>query len=273
MRKIILATVGSMGDLYPLIAIAKALKGYGFHPVLAVPEDHVVKAMAAGIEAVGVLPSFATLCVRAGLDEGETARKLIGKQREILEQLILPDLASCTAKLEALAVDAEAIIASSFFMAAPIVAEKRGLPLVSIVLQPMALLCALDPPSTPDFWMMKRRPGALGGAWNRAMFLALRQIVNLLYGRQIDRVRRVHGLAPTGARRMFESSGAAVLTLGCYSPLLAPLPADAPANVAIVGFPMFDGAVDDQEALDPALQAFLSAGPPPLVFTRSSPPE
>ncbi len=267
MRKIILATVGSMGDLHPLIAIARALKARGFRPVLAVPEDHVAKSVAAGIEAVAVLPSFATLCSRMGLDEAETARRLIGDQRKILEQVILPDLASCTARLEALAADAEAIIASSFFLAAPIVAEKLGLPLVSVVLQPMAMLSPLDPPNTPDFWMMKRPPiGRLGAQWNRAMFGLGRRLMDLLYGRQIDRVRRAHGLAPAGGARMFEASGA-VLSLGCYSPLLAPLPDDAAANAVLVGFPMFDGAADGGESLDPALEAFLADGPAPLIFT------
>jgi len=267
MRKIILATVGSMGDLHPLIAIARALKERGFRPVLAVPEDHVAKSIAAGIEAVAVLPSFATLCSRTGLGERETARRLIGNQRMILEQVILPDLASCTGRLEALAADAEAIIASGFFLAAPIVAEKLRLPLVSVVLQPMAMLSPLDPPNTPDFWMMKRPPiGALGAQWNRAMFGIGRAVMDLLYGRHIDLVRREHGLPSAGGRRMFEASGA-VLSLGCYSPLFAPLPDDAPASTALVGFPMFDGASDGGESLDPALEAFLAAGPAPLIFT------
>ncbi len=267
MRKIILATVGSMGDLHPLIAIARALKSGGFRPVLAVPEDHVAKSVAAGIEAVAVLPSFATLCGRMSLDEREAARRLIGNQREILEQIILPDLASCTAALEALAADAEAIVAPGFFLAAPIVAEKLGLPLVSVVLQPMAMLSPLDPPNTPDFWMMKHAPlGPIGRQWNRAMFGTWRRLIDLVYGRQIDRVRRAHGLAPTGGARMFEAKGA-VLTLGCYSPLLAPLPEEAPVNSVLVGFPMFDGAADGGEALDPALEAFLADGPAPLVFT------
>ncbi len=267
MRKIILATVGSMGDLHPLIAIARALKARGFRPVLAVPEDHVAKSLAAGIEAVAVLPGFATLCSRMGLDEAATARRLIGDQRQILEQVILPDLASCTARLEALAADAEAIVASGFFLAAPIVAEKLGLPLVSVVLQPTAMLSPLDPPNTPDFWMMKHAPlGPVGRQWNRAMFGTWRRLIDLVYGRQIDRVRRAHGLAPTGGARMFEAKGA-VLTLGCYSPLFAPLPEEAPFNTVLVGFPMFDAATDGGESLDPALEAFLAAGPAPLIFT------
>jgi len=267
-RKIILATIGSMGDLYPFIAIARALKDHGFRPVLAVPEDHVVKAEAAGVEAVAVLPSIAALCRRSPLGEREAARRIIENQRYMLEDVILPDLASSAAKLDALAADAEAIVASAFFLAAPIIAEKRDLPLISVVLQPMAMLSPLDPPNTPDFFFMKQKPvGAVGAQWNRLMFGGMRKLVNLLYGRVIDRTRRAHGLAPKGAGRMFEPSDEAKLTLGCYSPLFAPLPADVHVNVKLSGFPMFDGAAGASRTVDPALDAFLAAGPAPLVFT------
>ena len=43
MRKIVLATIGSLGDLHPFIAIGLALKARGFTVVLAVPADHVAK--------------------------------------------------------------------------------------------------------------------------------------------------------------------------------------------------------------------------------------
>jgi UDP:flavonoid glycosyltransferase YjiC (YdhE family) len=268
MRKIILATVGTMGDLHPFIAIAHALRRRGFQPVLAVPEDHLGKANAAGIEAVAVLPSFATIFSRMGTSDHKAARRIISDQRRMFERVILPDLSSCAAKLDAIAGDADAIVASAFFLAAPIVAQKRALPLVSVVLQPMAMLSAFDPPNTPDFWMMKGAPvGAVGARWNRAMYGVLRFGLDLLYGRRIDAARREHGLPPAGGARMFEARENALLTLGCYSPQLAALPPDACANTRLTGFPLFDSASGGADALDPALAAFLEAGPPPLVFT------
>ncbi len=131
----------------------------------------------------------------------------------------------------------------------------------------MALLSAQDPPNTRDFWMMKRTPGVIGVRWNRSMFATLRQLVGGVYGRIVDRTRREHGLAPARARRMFEAGGEALLTLGCYSPRFAALPDDAPANTELVGFPMFDGATGARAVPDPALEAFLADGAPPLVFT------
>lgn len=267
-RKIILSTVGTLGDLYPFIAMAKALQAQGFRPVLAVSEEHRVKALAAGVAAVAIFPGFPEISARMGLGEREAAGVLIGNQRTLFEKAVFPDLASSASKLDVLAADADMIVASSFVLAAPIVCEKRKLPLVSVVLQPMALVSALDPPRTQDFWMMATAPvGRVAASWNRCMYAVYREALHGLYGRSIDKVRAEHGLQPFGARHMFEASRYAALTLGCYSPHFAPLPLDAPANAKLVGFPIFDGVVGSGNDLDPALAAFLAAGPPPLVFT------
>ena len=240
----------------------------GLRPVLAVSKEHMAKAQAAGIEAVAIFPDFQEICARMGLGESEAAALLIGNQRKLFENAVFPDLASSASKLDALAADANMIVASSFVLAAPIVCEKRKLPLVSVVLQPMALVSALDPPRTHDFWMMASAPvGRVAASWNRCIYAVGRQALHMLYGRTIDKVRASHGLPPFGARHIFEASRSAALTIGCYSPYFAPLPLDAPANTALVGFPIFDGECGPGNDLDPALEAFLAAGPPPLVFT------
>ncbi|MGY4398840.1 rhamnosyltransferase subunit B [Sphingomonas sp. UYAg733] len=170
--------------------------------------------------------------------------------------------------LEAVAADAEAMIASVFVFAAPIVAEKNNVPMISVILQPMAMLSAYDPPHTRDFWMMRGAPvGAAGARWNRFAYGALRSVLDRLYGKRIDRARSMEGLPPTGARALLDAPDRALLRLGCYSPQLAALPRDAAGATRIVGFPQFDGAEFGDHAPDPAITAFLAAGPPPLVFT------
>ncbi|MBC7042157.1 glycosyltransferase, partial [Salmonella enterica subsp. enterica serovar Enteritidis] len=58
MRRVVLTTIGTLGDLHPFIAIGLALRKRGFTPVLAVPEDQVLKCRRAGLEAVAILPGF-----------------------------------------------------------------------------------------------------------------------------------------------------------------------------------------------------------------------
>ena len=268
MRKIVLTTIGTLGDLHPFIAVGLALKTRGFASLLAVPEDQVAKCREAGLDAVGVSAGFAAISRRMGLNHADAVRRIIGDQRVMLEQVLLSGLSDHTAALEAVALDAEAIVASIFVFAAPIVAEKHDLPLVSVILQPMAMLSAYDPPRTPDFWMMRRPPvGRIGRAWNRAGYATIRWVLDRLYGGRIDRVRAEHGLPATGAGRVLEPPARCDLRLGCYSPQLGAAQPDAPPSTRIVGFPVFDSDSGKQEPLDPVLAAFLAGGPPPLVFT------
>ena len=125
MRKVVLTTVGTQGDLRPFIALGLALERRGYAPVLAVPRDQVEKVRRAGLAAEGVLPGFDEIQRRMGLDEADAVSRIVGSQREMLEQVLLPALPACAEALHRIGQGAEAIIASIFAFAAPIVAERR----------------------------------------------------------------------------------------------------------------------------------------------------
>lgn len=268
--RIVLTTIGSLGDLHPFIAIALALRAHGFDPLLAVPTDHVAKAVAAGIEAVPVLPSFDAIRERMGLTGDEAVARVMGDMDVLFREILLPSLAESARALDAAAAGAVALVGSLFMFAAPIVAAKRGIPLVSAVLQPMTLFSAWDPPRTPEFRMFRGSPRtAAGRGWNRMLYALIRAALRRRYATRIDAVRAEHGLAALRPAVMFDD-GDPALTLGCYSPLFAPLPPDAPGTTHLIGFPMFDSDSGAPETLDPELESFLAAGPPPLVFTLGS---
>jgi UDP:flavonoid glycosyltransferase YjiC (YdhE family) len=270
MRKIILTTIGTLGDLHPMLALAQALRQKGFRPVFAVAEDHLAKTRELGFEAHAILPGFEAIRQRMGLSEDAAVRQLMRSQRKMLERVILPELISSGRALDRLCEDAEAIVTTPFVLAAPVIAEKRNIRLVSVVLQPMALVSAFDPPETREFWMMKSIPtGVLGAGWNRLVYAGMRRALHLLYAEQINALRADHGLHARSAGRMLEASREAALTLGCYSPLFGPLPRDAPRNTRIVGFPQLESSVS-LERLDSELERFLDSGPAPIVFTLGS---
>ena len=271
MRKIVLTSVGTLGDLHPFIAIGLALKRRGHHPILAVPEDHVAKTRAAGLDAVAVLPSFDAIRERMGLGEDDAVKRVMADQTYLLEQVLLPWLESSTAALDKVIEGADVLVGSLFVFGAPIIAEKRRVPLVSVILQPMAILSVHTPPKTSDFWMLIQRPGnPIGVRWNRLAYGLIRKIMRLRYGRRVDEVREHHGLGPACDPSMFDISRETALTLCCYSPIFGPPQKDAPANSEIVGFPVYDAQGGETEAADPELEAFLADGPPPLVFTLGS---
>jgi rhamnosyltransferase subunit B len=270
--KILLATIGSLGDLHPFIAIALALQQRGFHPVIAVSEDHAAKCRAAGLETISIMPSFEAVIAHTGLAADEIIKRLMEDQSFVLEKIVFPPLAAIAALLDEAAAGAVAIVGSMLTLAAPIIAEKHRIPFIAAVLQPMAMFSACDPPQTPDFFrIMKAGPtGALGTGWNRFIYGVLHRAFRHRYAARIDAVRATHGLAPSNTAILLDHEHPPALTLGCYSPAFAPAPPDAPAHTAMVGFPVFDSGGGLPEALDHGLEAFLNAGPAPLVFTLGS---
>ena len=267
-HNIVLTTIGTLGDLHPFIALGLALQAKGFRPTLALAEDQVAKARSAGLDAVAILPSFETIRLNLGLSEEAAVTLLMSDQRQFLEKILLPCVSQSARSLLSLATGAAAIISSPFVFAAPIIAEKTGIPLITAVLQPMAMLSPYDPPATPDFWMMKKAPvTTVGAAWNTLVYTLMRQVLALLYSRRIDAVRDEYDLPPAGAAHLLEPQRRSALVLGCYSKLLGPPPRDASTAVKIVGFPFFDSRGGGEEPLHPALAEFLDRGAPPLVFT------
>lgn len=270
-HKIVLATIGSLGDLHPFIAIGLALQRRGFRPVLAVPEDHVAKCVAAGLEAIPILPSFALIARRLGLSDDAAVERFMRDQAFLMEHLLLPGVAPSADALLAACADAELLVGSSFVFAAPIVAERCGIPLVSVVLQPMTLFSAYDPPRTPEFRVLRGAPvGPLGLRWNRVLYRVARLVLRRRFALPIDKVRAAHGLAPSPDTIMMDFADRSALTLCAYSAAFGALQPDAPPNCVATGFPVFDSRSGAPEPLDAALEAFLADGPAPLVFTLGS---
>lgn len=271
MARIVLVTIGSLGDIHPFIAIGRALVAQGQQVVLAVPEDAVAKVRAAGLDAAHIMPSFATICDRLGMTEEQAAAEVMANTSFVVDEILLPALQTSAAALDELVEGADILVSSIFAFAADLVAEKHRLPLASIVLQPMTLFSAWHPPVAPRFGMMRHHPqSSFGRGWNRLFYAMMRAALRRLHAPQINAVRAAHGLAPTIAAPMLDHSSATQAVLCCWSSALSPLPPDAPSNAALVGFPFFDSENGTESELAPELASFLSEGEPPLIFTLGS---
>jgi UDP:flavonoid glycosyltransferase YjiC (YdhE family) len=125
----------------------------------------------------------------------------------------------------------------------------------------MLFFSATDLPVLPQFPVL-RHVGKLG-AW------AARRVVGLAHGmtkawfEPVHRLRAELGLKPAG-HPMFEGMFSRRLTLALFSRVLAEPQRDWPPNVHTTGFVFYNGP---DRSLAPELKAFLSAGPPPVVFT------
>ncbi len=119
-KRILVATLGSLGDLHPPLATAIELKRRGHHVTVASTEYYRNKVQAEGLEFHALSP-----------DWDPTDREMIGKCEELkrgpevlLRELVLPHLKETTADLLSAARDTDLMIASEMVFGAPLVAEK-----------------------------------------------------------------------------------------------------------------------------------------------------
>lgn len=265
--RIVLTTVGSLGDLHPFIAIGLALRRRGADVVLAVPEDYLARVRATGLNAQAVMPPYEEIGQGIGLPPDEIIRRTIADNDFLLRHILLPSLPDEVGRLLRMAEGADAIVGSAVALAAPIAAERLHLPFIRVVLQPMLWFSPHDPPRTSVFRVLKGAPaGPIGRAWNRALIGVARVELRRRFGPALNRVRRANGLRPSREAPMMDPPPRVARAIGSYSPLLG----GARAPVLLTGYPWYDRDEDASAVLDPELRAFLDNGPAPLVVSLGS---
>ncbi|CAA9508657.1 MAG: hypothetical protein AVDCRST_MAG91-1501 [uncultured Sphingomonadaceae bacterium] len=266
MQRVVLATIGSLGDVYPFIAVALRLRDLGLRPVLAAAEEYRGFAGSEGIAFEPIRPGAADMKAR-GIDEATAVRTVIGDAAGAFD-LILPHFEDSFADCSRAIAGADLVIGSTFSIAARIATESAGIPFVTLMLQPIAFCSAEDPPIIKEArflpWLRRRfgtGPIRLIYALGRTRFRSRR--------RPVDDLRRRLGL-PEVRDELIEGPLRAEKLFALFPPAFAPLPADAPTHAQSAGFSFYNGRQAASDELDPELARFLDEGSPPLVFTLGS---
>jgi rhamnosyltransferase subunit B len=268
-HKVVLATVGSLGDLHPFIALGRALRGRGLRAVMACAAEYQSKVEAAGIEFHRLRPGFEEMQRDLGMDRARLTRGVIEHSDFLFRKLVLPYVRTAYEDMMQVTADADLVLTSSLAFGARLAAEKRGIPWIAVVLQPMMFLSAYDPPVIPKAEWLSALLRELGPTPTRYAMWILKKAVNGLF-RPLHALRADLGLAPTARNPLFDGQFADAGAIGLYSRLLGGVQPDYPQPTWIVGFATFDSEEGLAVGLDPALNAFLEAGTAPLVFTLGS---
>jgi len=133
------------------------------------------------------------------------------------------------------------------------------------VLAPFSFFSAFDPPVLPPYPRLARADKAPG--MGRAM-QRLARFVTRKWPEPIYELRRELGLSK-GPNPIFDAKHSPDLVLALFSHALGVEQKDWPPNVLISGFCFYDAHAGNS-SLDPALEKFLNAGEPPIVFTLGS---
>lgn len=269
--RILIACFGSLGDLHPYVALARALAGLGAAPVLASVPDYApivaAEARASGLS-IGFVP------VRPGMAEfGDPAAMMarlfdpVRGPAYLIRDVAMPWAARGYADLADAAAGADLVVTHPLAFGAMLHAERLGLPWVSTVLAPMSLLSCEDPPVIPGArWLFALR--RLGVAPYRTVFGLARRMMRR-WEQPLHDLRRDIGLPATTRVFGFEGQYSPRLNLAMFPSVLARPHSDWPAATLVTGAARFDGEAPDQ-AVHARLDAFLAAGEAPLVFALGS---
>jgi rhamnosyltransferase subunit B len=265
LSRFVLATAGSLGDLHPYVAVARALIERGHRAVIAAAEDHRAPVEAAGVEFAPVRPRASDIG-----DYQELVARLFDIRRgpeRLMRELVMPHLRPAYEDLSRAAEGADLLISHPLTVTLPLVAQVQGLPWVATVLSPLSFMSCCDPPVIAGaMWLRKLR--ALGLAPYRFVF-NLMKVALRSWETPLRDFRRELGLPPSKHLAMFEGQFSPFLNLAFFDPELATPQPDWPANVRVCGAPMYDGTAPDA-AIRSDLERFLGEGEPPIVFALGS---
>jgi len=121
-RKVVLATVGSLGDLHPFIAVGVALREQGVNVVIACAEDYRDKVETAGVAFHALRPGFDDMQRDLGLSRAELTREMVAHSAFMFRKLVLPYVQSAYEDMMAVTADADLIVPSSLAFAARLAA-------------------------------------------------------------------------------------------------------------------------------------------------------
>jgi len=247
--RVLLSTIGSRGDVQPLVALGLALRELGQEARLCVPPDFREWIEDLGMEVTPIGPELRS----TGKADPAAAPPTPAQVRQMMEGTVAAQLETITAA----AVGCDMIVgATALQVVAPSVAERMGVPYVFAAYCPNVLPSPHHAP--PVLWMLGDTPTAAASEhhelWNRD---AQRQ--NAMW-RDLVNARRVElGLTEIDDVRSYVLTGRPWLAA---DPTLAPWPDPEDETVVQTGA----WILPDTRPLGPELEAFLDAGDPPIYF-------
>ncbi len=246
--RVVLATVGSRGDVQPMLAIAQALREHGHVPVLAAPPNYEAWVRKLGFE-------FAALGVDIQEMLAQNQRLMTGNPLRMMRELVRyfrAQPALQMQQLERICEGADALLYGGLALfVAPSVCERRGLPGFAVLFTTCLLPSGEHPPPMVPWHGL--------APWvNELIWRLDKPLVNLLVRRRLNLARAALGLPPAKDVRTHLLGGTAP-TLAVDEILLPP-DRRWRKRYPYANF-LF---LDDSDGLDPELMAWLAAGAPPV---------
>ena len=247
--RVLLSTIGSRGDVQPLVALGLELKALDQEVRLCVPPDFRDWIESLGMSVTPIGPELRS----TGKTNPMAAPPTPEQRRQMIEGTVAAQFETITAAAQG----CEIIMgATALQIAAPSVAERMGIPYVFAAYCPAVLPSPHHPPPVLPMLGDKPAPAATdyGALWDQDA-----QRWNSMWGALLNSHRAALGLAPVNDVRRHILTDRPWLAA---DPTLAPWP--NPTDQAV--FQTGAWILPDARPLSPDLEAFLDGGEPPIYF-------
>ena len=256
---VLISCVGSAGDVHPFLAIATALQRRG-HEVALLTSPY----FQARIEAAGV--PFVPIGTIADYERGVADPQIWNGLRgfSAMWRAMQPALQDAYEQVLTRARPDSVLVGSSLAWSSRCAQETLRLRGATVHLSPSLMFSALAPAAYPGFAWLLRLP-----AWCVRGILrsADRWVLDATVAPGLNALRARIGLTPV--RHIVSAwQNSPDLVINAFPRWFAAPQADWPAQSVTIDFARLDAA--DDGGIDPALAAFLDAGPAPVGITPGS---
>jgi len=145
-----MATIGSLGDLHPYIALALEMKKRFIEPVIATSNIYRQKIESLGIEFHPLRPDMPEQGTPEYLAMVEGVVDPNRGMEYLFKGMLIPALRDMYEDLSAAIEDADLLVTHPIVLAGPPLAQKSRVPWVSTVLAPASIWSAFDPWVPPN---------------------------------------------------------------------------------------------------------------------------
>jgi rhamnosyltransferase subunit B len=263
MSRILLTTLGSLGDLHPYIALGLGLRERGHEIVFVTIKDYQAAIEAVGFEFQPLGEDF------MNVGDPEMVAMMMDRNKgteRVFKDYLMVNLRDNYHHLLAAAKGVDFMVAHEVVFAAPLVAEMLKLDWATGILAPGSFFSAYDPFVLPPYPFIARLRW-LGPKVNR-LIRDLSKIVTRNWGAPVRQLRQELGLAPIEGNPIINAKYSSELVLALFSSVVGAPQPDWPPHTVQTGFPVYDGG--SERSLSDELERFLAAGEPPIVFTLGS---
>lgn len=267
MAKILITCFGSLGDLFPYVALAKELQKREHN--VAVGSSSIFQSH---IEAEDI----PFIHIRSSLDQYTTPIMI----REFLQRVFDPRKGGETITRELMSTieetyidtlkatkDVDLVISNPMAYCTPLACREKGILWLSTVLAPMFFLSTSEPPIlSPAPWL--RKVHAFSPFLYRELFKLIKS-ASKPWVKPLYKLCKDYQLPPPSGHPIFEGQYSPYGTLAMFPNFFADAQSDWPVNTTMTGFPLLSTEIAERDELE-KLQAFIDAGEAPIVFALGS---